>query len=267
MSEPGKIISEIASLILHAEKILFLTGAGISADSGLPTYRGIGGLYEKKLTDEGVEIETALSGDMLYTNPAITWKYLWQIGRACHNALPNAAHYIITSIQDMKPETWVLTQNVDGLHRAAGNKNLVEIHGHAFDFYCTGCGHQMNAESLLTVYEKEPDLPPRCPNCRGLIRPDVVLFGEMLPARAVEKMHWLSHRGNDLVFSIGTSASFPYIIEPVLRAREQGNKTVEINPHSTEISSLHSYTIRLRAAEAMQQIWHDIEQNRHRKSK
>jgi len=259
MSEQITLITKIAHLILRAHNILFITGAGISADSGLPTYRGIGGLYEKRLTDEGIPIETALSGDMLHTNPEITWKYLWQIGSACHNAVPNAAHYIITSIQNIKPDCWVLTQNVDGLHRAAGNRNLVEVHGHAFDLYCTQCGFETGAEVLLNSYGGQPQLPPACPKCRGLIRPDVVLFGEMLPTIAVEKMHWLSQRGNDLIISIGTSASFPYIIEPVFRAREQGFTTVEINPQPTEISDLYTYHIRLGAADAMKKIWEKIE--------
>jgi NAD-dependent deacetylase len=262
MPDQKSVITQVAELILNTKNILFITGAGISAESGLPTYRGIGGLYENKMTDEGIPIETALSGYVMRTNPEITWKYLWQIGSACHKAHPNAAHRIISSIQDIKPECWVLTQNVDGLHRAAGTKNLVEIHGHAFDLYCTECGFITEAETLLLVYDDKPELPPTCPQCQGIIRPDVVLFGEMLPASAVEKMNWLSQRDNDLVISIGTSASFPYIIEPVLRAREQEKNTVEINPVSTEISDLYSYHIRLDAADAMKKIWKKIEEKR-----
>ena len=100
-----KIISKTAELIYSSERILFITGAGISADSGLPTYRGVGGLYNDDLTEEGLSIEEALSGSVMLKRPDITWKYLWQIGSACHRAKPNMAHEVIASIQAIKPDT------------------------------------------------------------------------------------------------------------------------------------------------------------------
>jgi NAD-dependent deacetylase len=216
-------------------------------------------LYEDKLTDEGLPIETALSGSYFESNPEISWKYLWQIGHACRDARPNPAHYAIAKIQYRKPDCWILTQNVDGLHRAAGTDNLIEAHGHAFDLRCTSCNMEYSADQVVGSYEAEPELPPICPECNGVIRPDVVLFGEMLPQVAVQKMNLLSDRGNDLVICVGTSGYFPYIIDPVLRAREAGKMTVEINPQSTEISDLFEIKIRRSAAESLQQIWHHLE--------
>jgi NAD-dependent deacetylase len=252
--------STVAKSIISCEKILFITGAGISADSGLPTYRGIGGLYENNLTDEGVPIETALSGAFFNKNPEISWKYLWQIGHACSGASPNPAHYVIAKIQYRKPDCWILTQNVDGLHRAAGTENLIEAHGHAFDLFCTTCESKYSADQIVSSYETEPELPPTCPECSGVIRPDVVLFGELLPQDAVDSMNFLAGRGNDLIICVGTSGYFPYIIDPVLRAREAGKMTVEINPQSTEISELFDIKIRKGAAEALQQIWYQLEE-------
>lgn len=99
----------------RAERMLIITGAGLSADSGLPTYRGLGGLYNGH-TPEGIPIEAALSGSMLQRNPALCWKYLAELGRACLSAQPNAGHYAIAELQRRKPHCWVLTQNIDGYH-------------------------------------------------------------------------------------------------------------------------------------------------------
>jgi NAD-dependent deacetylase len=250
--EPIEIVAE---LVRKAKRMLFITGAGISADSGLPTYRGVGGLYESQCTDEGLPIEEALSGRMFVKRPEITWKYLWQIGSVCHGAKPNAAHKVIASLQKQKPESWVLTQNVDGLHRAAGSENLIEVHGNASQLFCCDCRKEYTADGLFGNYSGEPHLPPRCQTCNGVIRPDVVLFGETLPHRAVSFLSTIPDRHFNLVISIGTSGVFQYILEPVLVVRMQGMPTVEINPSTTTVSGIVDHRIRLGAAEAMAKIW------------
>ena len=251
-------ILETAKLISNSDRILFITGAGISADSGLPTYRGIGGLYNDDLTKEGVSIEDALSGSMMQKRPDITWKYLWQIGSACHKALPNKAHEIISSIQTIKPDTWVFTQNIDGLHTAANTKNLIEIHGNAFTLHCTDCGRGKDYNELISDFQDKVTLPPLCTFCGGIIRPDVVLFGEMLPTEAITKLYDLIDSKIDLVISIGTSGLFPYIVEPVRVANNRNKPTVEINPVTTDISHLFKYRIEMKAAEAMGKIWNKL---------
>jgi NAD-dependent deacetylase len=249
------IIAEVAELIDQANNILFITGAGISADSGLPTYRGVGGLYEDNHTEEGYSIEEALSGPMLLQRPEITWKYLWQIGAACHQAEPNEAHQIIASIQQKKQSSWVLTQNVDGLHRRAGAGKLVEIHGYAFNLYCMSCAYQTTAAELIDDFSCEPVLPPICPKCSGVVRPTIVLFSEMLPELEVAKLYEIEESEIDLVITIGTSGQFPYIIGPVYSAASQGIPTVEINPTETEYSHLYNHRLRMGAAAAMSEIW------------
>ena len=122
-------IERIAQLLAQSRRVLFVTGAGISADSGLPTYRGVAGLYEDKETEDGFPIEVALSGDVFALRPDITWKYLAQIERNCRGAKPNAAHRAIAELEKRLPFVQVFTQNVDGLHRTAGSRNLIEVHG------------------------------------------------------------------------------------------------------------------------------------------
>lgn len=135
------LVLQTAAALRHASRILIITGAGLSADSGLPTYRGVGGLYNGR-TDAGLPIEMALSGPMLRRDPALCWKYIAQLGSACLGGQPNAAHYAIAALQRRKPECWVLTQNVDGYHRAAGSppERLIEIHGQLAPLYCQSCG-------------------------------------------------------------------------------------------------------------------------------
>lgn len=247
-------ICEVARLLRSAGSVLFITGAGLSADSGLPTYRGVGGLYDDAETEEGFPIEVALSGPMFQRRPAITWKYLWQVGVACAGASPNAAHQFMARLEAEKPNVWVLTQNVDGLHRKAGSKNLIEAHGHGFDLYCTRCRKEYHADDLLNGYRETIELPPRCRVCQGVIRPHVVLFEEALPVSVQTGFKKLAAMQFQMVFSVGTSALFPYIAGPVFDARKQSIPTVEINPDETDLSDLFSHRIRMTAAAAIQAI-------------
>ena len=247
-------IADVANLLRDAESVLFITGAGLSADSGLPTYRGVGGLYAGEATEDGVAIEEALSGPMFAKRPELTWKYLWQIGSACVGAVPTTAHEIIAKIEADKRDVWVMTQNVDGLHRAAGSKNLVEVHGHMFDLHCIDCGCDYTARELVADFEIPPTLPPKCIKCGGIVRPNVVLFDESLPLTVVQAMNDLLCKSFDMVFAIGTSALFDYIKRPLSQAYSNGSTTVEINPTQTEISGRFRYRIQLGAADAMQRI-------------
>ncbi|WP_319245072.1 NAD-dependent protein deacylase [uncultured Propionivibrio sp.] len=236
---------EIAGLLRTAQRVLFVTGAGISADSGLPTYRGVGGLYNGEATEDGLEIEDALSGDCLAVRPDITWKYLAQIERNCHHVEPNAAHRAIVALARTH-EVVVLTQNIDGLHARAGSRDLIEIHGTLAQRYCQDCG----AEADIA----DTQVPPRCRQCGGVVRPAVVLFGEQLPGPAIERLYDELAKGFDLVFIIGTTAVFPYIAEPVLQAVRRGVPTVEINPATTRLSGSVRYRLATGAAEAMTAI-------------
>ncbi|MBS7661360.1 NAD-dependent deacylase [Pseudomonas lalucatii] len=244
-------LERVATAIARAERILVITGAGLSADSGLPTYRGLGGLYNGH-TDEGLPIEAALSGPMLRRDPALCWKYLAELGKACLGARANAGHFALAALQRRKPQCWLLTQNIDGYHRAAGSpvERLIEIHGELAPLYCQSCAAE---DAELAEHLSRP-LPPRCRHCGGILRPPVVLFEEMLPEAAIDCLYAELAKGFELVLSVGTSASFPYIIEPVLRTRQAGGLTVEINPGRTELSDLVDVHLQGRALDVLQAL-------------
>ncbi|MBW2509837.1 MAG: NAD-dependent deacylase [Deltaproteobacteria bacterium] len=239
-------ITAIARRLKESRSVLFVTGAGISADSGLPTYRGIGGLYEQDETDDGIPIEAALSGAMFRRDPAITWKYIHQIESSCRGAGPNRAHRVIAELEQRFERVWTLTQNVDGLHHAAGSTQVIDIHGDVHWLLCTRCGHRWRVESYVGL-----PIPPACPECDSLVRPEVVLFGEMLPMDRVRVLQEQLARGFDAVFSIGTTSVFPYIAEPIIDARRRGGLTVEINPGASEVSHIVTHRLRMGAAAAM----------------
>ncbi|MBD1598996.1 NAD-dependent protein deacylase [Pseudomonas typographi] len=226
MVNPAQV-RRAAEALRQAQRVLVITGAGLSADSGLPTYRGLGGLYNG-LTPEGLPIEQALSRPMLRQNPALCWKYLAELGRACMAAHPNAAHYAIARWQQAREGVWVLTQNIDGYHPLAGSppERLIEIHGQLSPLFCQSCG----AETSELAEHLHKPLPPLCSRCNGILRPPVVLFEERLPEGAIQSLYGELAIGYDAVVTLGTTASFAYIAEPVRQARARGGFTLDINP-------------------------------------
>lgn len=239
-------LDAVADHLRHARSALFITGAGISADSGLPTYRGVGSLYDSDITSEGLSIEEALSGDVFAVRPDITWKYLIEIEENCRGARPNMAHRAIASLERQLDRVMVFTQNVDGLHRQAGSGEIVEIHGNLQTLMCTVCPHEERASDLIGRA-----VPPLCPSCGAVLRPKVVLFGEALPEDELDRFIEAFQEGFDIVFSIGTSSIFPYIVQPVVLAAASGIPTVEINPAQTQLSEIVDFYLPLGAAEAM----------------
>jgi NAD-dependent deacetylase len=241
-------IEQIAAALRGAERVAVITGAGMSAESGLPTYRGIGGLYNEMDIEEGLPIEEILHAYTFARNPALTWKYLARIERVCRGAEPNDGHRLLARWETLF-DLWVITQNVDGFHRAAGSANVIELHGNLRHLYCCDC----RAVFALEDFDQAP-LPPRCDKCDGLVRPDVVLFGEMLPAAAAAAYEREFERGFDVIFAIGTTAAFPYIHGPVADATRRGCTTVEINPDRTLLSDRVSHRIATGALVALEAI-------------
>ncbi len=241
-------LDRAADALRDAGRILFVTGAGLSADSGLPTYRGVGGLYDGGATEEGLPIEEALSGPVFARDPALTWRYIRQIEAACRGATPNDAHRLIAAL-DREGRAVTLTQNVDGLHRAAGAREVIEIHGTLHALACTACAYRR----AVADYEGLPPLP-RCPDCGAVVRPEVVLFEEALPEPAIARLQRELRRGFDVVVSAGTSAVFPYIAGPVRQAAREGRPTIEIDPGETELSDVVSIRVQAGAALAAREL-------------
>lgn len=243
-------IEQVAHLMQNSDSILFITGAGISAESGLPTYRGISGLYNDQHTEDGVRIEEALSGSMMQTRPEITWKYMAQMEAAFRGKSYNRAHEVIALLESKFERVCVLTQNVDGFHHKAGSTNVIDIHGNMNDLLCLSCRYETSVPDYSGV-----EIPPICTNCGGQMRPDVVLFEEMLSTRKTTHLNQEFQKGFDMVFSVGTTSVFPYIAHPVVAAYHANIPTIEINPDRTEVSEFVHIKIAEKAVATLNAIW------------
>jgi NAD-dependent deacetylase len=162
---------------------------------------------------------------------------------------PNAGHEALAQLAPHYHRFTVLTQNVDGLHGAAGQPDLIEIHGNLQQLHCAACPYETRVADYARLA-----IPPHCPRCSGPVRPRVVLFGEALPEAALARLEHVLDEGSDLVLSVGTSSSFPYVAAPVLAAARSGLPTAEINPGDSEISGCVRHRIRERAGPALRAV-------------
>lgn len=249
--EDARGVARVVQKLRKARRVLAVTGAGLSADSGLPTYRGVGGLYHSdRPALKGMAIEDVLSGATLRARPEVTWSYLKEVERACRGARPNRGHLVLAEMQSYFDAVWILTQNVDGLHAAAGSRNVLDVHGDLHEIRCVACPYRVRVET----YDGMAD-SPTCPDCGAGLRPDVVLFGEPLDPAKVGRLEAETTRGFDVVLSVGTSSLFEYVADPIRIARADGRTTVEINPDVTVVSALVDVKIRARAAATLDRIW------------
>jgi NAD-dependent deacetylase len=211
-----------------ANNVLVLTGAGVSAESGVPTFRGGGGAGVWK----GLPFEVISSAGMLERDLRAVWEW-FNYRRGLLEALkPNPAHAAIARWQDRFSDFTLVTQNIDGLHQAAGSREVIELHGSIWRARCVRCGALANLRELRT-----DNGVPACFDCGNAMRPDVVLFGEMLPAGAFEQA---AARAAvcELCFVVGTSAVvYPAAAIPEI-ARAAGAYVVEVNPERTPLSDL-----------------------------
>jgi NAD-dependent deacetylase len=238
---------ELIDTLGEVRSIGVITGAGVSAESGIRTYRGQGGLYDDP--DEGDRTVEALTGSTLYSDPDRTWRVVAELARQSGAAEPNPAHHAIAAIERNVERFVLLTQNVDGLHQLAGSRNVIAIHGNVFATRCMSCDARgaLDREGLQGL-----EAAPRCSPCGGILRPDAVLFGEMLPVDALARLREeLLANVPDAVIIAGTSALFPYIAEPVVVAQRAGRLTVEVNPEPTYLSGEVDYFLREKAGAVM----------------
>lgn len=242
-------LARAADHLRAAKRALVITGAGLSADSGLPTYRGVGGLYDREVTDEGLPIEDVLSGSMFRRNPELCWKYMAEIELARRGKTFNEGHRALAQLE-AHLDVWILTQNVDGFHKQAGSSRVIDIHGDISTLFCPSCDHRVTEDSYASM-----TMPPKCPQCSAYLRPDVVLFGENLPMEKLHRLDTEKARGFDVVMVVGTSAVFPYIAAPVLEAANRGLPTIEINPGRSQITDAVQLHLPMRAAEALTELY------------
>jgi NAD-dependent deacetylase len=242
-------VQTVARLLAKAGRVLFITGAGVSAESGIPTFRGATAAFTNGQTEEGIPFETALSGPTFQRRPELSWKYFFLLEMAVRGKTPNAAHRAMAALQTPEREVWIATQNIDGLHQQAGSRNVIELHGTMQCLLCPNCGYRNQPAS----YEGLTPLP-RCPECQAVLRPDIVLYEELLPEPALASFDRERDKGFDLVFSVGTTSIFPYVIEPVFTASRRGIPTVEINPDKTSLSDLVQFRFPAAAGPTLSQI-------------
>ncbi len=228
--------------IQTTQSVCVLTGAGISAESGVPTFRGEEGLWKKFRPEELANFQAFIR------NPDLVWEWYAYRRKLIQEVKPNPGHYALVELERSVKEFTLVTQNVDNLHRRAGSKSVVELHGNIERSYCIECGAAVPELDLDSMVEA-----PRCEKCGGLIRPDVVWFGEMLPVDAYSIAEKASRRC-DLFLCIGTSAvvypaaSLPYA------AFDHGAFVVEINRERTELSSRAHETLLGAAGEILPQL-------------
>jgi NAD-dependent deacetylase len=242
-----RLITRAAEDITASHKAIALTGAGISVESGIPDFRSAGGLWSRYDPEEYAHISAFQS------NPEKVWRMLREMMELVMGAEPNSAHIALAELETMGLLSSVITQNVDGLHQKGGSKEVIEFHGSNRWLVCLTCGDRHDAASFSFK-----DIPPRCPQCNVILKPDVVFFGEPIP--------WEAHARSfaeaatcDLVLVVGTSAVvYPAAGIPTT-AKQNGAKVIEINTEPTPLTDVVSdYLIQGSAGEILSQIVEEI---------
>lgn len=229
----------LIEVLTRAKHVAVSTGAGISAESGIPTFRGKEGLWKKYRAEE-LATPTAFT-----QNPELVWEfYEWRRGIIAEKA-PNPGHEVLARWENVFPVFSLITQNIDGLHQKAGSTDMLELHGNIWKLRCTEEGTV--SENHQTPLE---EVPPLCPDCGALLRPHVVWFGESLSPTVLHKAFQLSSEC-DVMFVIGTSALVQPAASLPLSAAEAGAKIVEINPDPTPLTPYADFSFRGKAGEIL----------------
>ena len=239
-------------------RVLIITGAGVSAESGIPTFRGKDG-YWRNLDPIKLATPEAFACD-----PELVWQWYLERRRGISSAQPNAAHAAIANLAECADEFLLVTQNVDDLHRRAGlaKAEMVQIHGDIFVTRCSRCDFWQEQEQQHppspgygAAGEQERNGIPRCAKCDALMRPGVVWFGEPLPLRETQRVEkYLQRDPCGVVIVAGTTATFGYIIDWALRASRRGGELIEVNPEETSLSRFATRLVRDPAAMALPRI-------------
>lgn len=241
-ADPLKIPDELVNLLRAASRLVVLTGAGVSQESGLRTFRdaqvGLWAQYKP---------EDLASPEAFRRDPKLIWDwYAWR-REAVKAVRPNAGHYALVEIEKRSPHFTLITQNVDGLHRMAGNQNVIELHGNIQRVRCADC------YTFTEIWEEDMESVPRCKECGGLLRPDVVWFGEALPRDQLEAAVEAS-RSCDVFFSVGTSGVVQPAASLAFAAHNRGAVVVEINAEPTPLTPKSDYALHGKSGEILPQV-------------
>ena len=238
----GHVISkELREKFAQAKSVLVLTGAGVSAESGVPTFRGGGNTVVWK----GMPFDVISSAGMLERDLPAVWEWFNYRRNLLESLKPNPAHVAVARWQERFSDFNLVTQNIDGLHQAAGSRDVIELHGSIWRARCLDCGTRHDVREL-----KFDDGVPACLECGSYLRPDVILFGEMLPMGAFEAAAKKAE-SCELCFVVGTSVVvYPAASIPEI-ARAAGAYLVEVNPERTALSDLCDQVLMGRAGEIL----------------
>lgn len=234
-----KISSDLIDALRRARHIAVLTGAGVSAESGVPTFRDAQTGLWSQFNPEELATRRAFE-----RNPKLVWEWYAFRREWVARANPNAGHYALAKLEKRFPQFTLITQNIDSLHERAGSKNILELHGNIFRTKC------FREDTRVSNWLATDEIPPRCPRCGSYIRPDVVWFGEALPRRALDES-FRAAETCDVFFSIGTSgvvepaASLPFV------ALQNGATVIEINPDETPLSDSATFVLRAASGVAL----------------
>lgn len=236
------IPSKLISAIKEANHITVLTGAGISAESGVPTFRDAQtGLWAQYRPEE------LATPEAFQRNPKLVWEwYAWR-RELVSNAQPNSGHLALVDLEKWVPRFSLITQNVDSLHERAGSNNVIELHGNIMRTKCLRAGH------IIEGWDDSLSKPPLCPQCQSKLRPDVVWFGEMLPQHALSQAITAS-QSCDLFLSIGTSALVQPAASLPLEALQRGALVAEINLQPTPLSETVDFVLKGQASVILSEI-------------
>jgi len=240
--ESESAITTARTWLAESASVAVLTGAGVSAESGVPTFRDAGGQWER------FRPQDLASPEAFERDPGFVWR--WYDARRGDVAAvaPNAGHTALARLEARVADFTLVTQNVDGLHQAAGSNNVRELHGSLWRLRCTACGGEGPDQRVPL-----PELPPHCGDCGGLLRPAVVWFGEMLPGDVLEGAAAAFSRA-EAVLVAGTSA----VVEPAaslpLLGQENGARLIEVNPEATPLSGEVDVSLRGTSAEVLPEL-------------
>lgn len=238
-------IKELKKLVKNSEILVAFTGAGFSAESGIPTYRGAGGLWSK--------YDPSVYADINYflNDPSYYWRFFKnERYPVIKKARPNVGHFVLAELQKRGRLYKVITQNIDGLHQIAGVSDVIELHGTTRSFRCMTCDKQFTMDE---AYKKiEVEIPPKC-DCGGLLRPNTVMFGEPIPQDALnEAINAAQHC--DLFFVLGSSLSVTPAAQLPVIAKESNAKLVIVNIDKTPLDHLADLVIHQSTSTVLQKI-------------
>lgn len=236
------MIERVAEIMANCHRCAVLTGAGISAESGVPTFRGKEGLWGKFRPEE------LASMDAFIASPKIVWEwYNWR-RKLMADVKPNAGHTALVELESLFDSFTLITQNVDNLHRQAGSEHVLELHGNIHRNKCVKCNGLL--EGTIDV---DPANIPVCKSCGGKIRPDVVWFGELLPATIIDEAFQMAEQA-EVFLSVGTSALVHPAASLPLMARRNGATLVEINPDRTPLTDLADFHFSAKSGELLPEL-------------